>query len=253
MLEHVWRRARAARRASTASSSRPRTQRIVDACRSVRRRGDADLGRAPLGHRPRRRGRRAGSASRSTSWSTSRGTSRSSHRRASIGSSRPSTREPQPAMATLVEPLDDRRTISSTRTWSRSSPTTRRARALLLARADPVPSRRGDRARCAISGPLWPRVPAGSPATGKHQGIYAYTPRHAARADRGCRPSPLELDEGLEQLRALAGGLHDPRRRLRFPFARRRHPGRSRAGRSAACMEASVMTRRPSAAPSTSS
>jgi len=40
----------------------------------------------------------------------------------------------------------------------------------------------------------------------KHQGIYAYTPA-ALFALRGMAPSPLERDEGLEQLRALQAGF----------------------------------------------
>jgi len=51
------------------------------------------------------------------------------------------------------------------------------------------------------------RRPDGLSGYRKHQGIYAYT-RDALLALSRLEPSPLERDEGLEQLRALQSGYH---------------------------------------------
>jgi 3-deoxy-manno-octulosonate cytidylyltransferase (CMP-KDO synthetase) len=49
------------------------------------------------------------------------------------------------------------------------------------------------------------RRPGGLARYRKHQGIYAYK-REALLFLTERRPSPLEIDEGLEQLRALESG-----------------------------------------------
>ena len=51
------------------------------------------------------------------------------------------------------------------------------------------------------------RRPEGLSGYRKHQGIYAYT-RDALLSLSRLEPSPLERDEGLEQLRALQSGYH---------------------------------------------
>jgi 3-deoxy-manno-octulosonate cytidylyltransferase (CMP-KDO synthetase) len=49
--------------------------------------------------------------------------------------------------------------------------------------------------------------PKGLSGYRKHQGIYAYT-RDTLLALGRLEPSPMERDEGLEQLRALYSGFH---------------------------------------------
>ncbi len=85
--------------------------------------------------------------------------------------------------------------------------TTRDGRALYFSRS-PIPYQR------APSGEMHgdfrealARRPDGLSGYRKHQGIYAYT-RDALLALSRLEPSPLERDEGLEQLRALQAGFH---------------------------------------------
>jgi 3-deoxy-manno-octulosonate cytidylyltransferase (CMP-KDO synthetase) len=79
------------------------------------------------------------------------------------------------------------------------------SRALYFSRA-PIPYHRGEGAalesdfRRALA-----RRPGGLSGYRKHQGIYAFR-TGVLRAVTRLAPSPLEIDEGLEQLRALAAG-----------------------------------------------
>jgi len=118
-------------------------------------------------------------------------------------------RERPPEMATLAEPLESVDDLFDPNVVK--AVTMRDGRALYFSRA-PIPYYRG-------SGPLRAdfrealserhRGPGGSapPLSGylKHQGLYAYT-MQALLALTRLKPSPLERDEGLEQLRALQAG-----------------------------------------------
>lgn len=111
--------------------------------------------------------------------------------------------QPRPAMATLVEPLEamddlfDPNVVKVVATEDGS--------ALYFSRA-PIPYHRGGATALAADfrAALATR-PGGLSGYRRHQGLYAYT-RDALLALAGLPPSPLELDEGLEQLRALARG-----------------------------------------------
>jgi 3-deoxy-manno-octulosonate cytidylyltransferase (CMP-KDO synthetase) len=113
-------------------------------------------------------------------------------------------RESTPAIATLVEPLesvDDLFDPNVVKVVARADGT-----ALYFSRA-PIPYHRGAATRLD---PDFRRAlavrPGGLSGYRRHQGVYAYS-RDALDTVTGLVPSPLEVDEGLEQLRALDAGL----------------------------------------------
>jgi len=107
-------------------------------------------------------------------------------------------------MATLAEPLTDPDQLFDPHVVK--VVTARDGRALYFSRS-PIPFHRGSGAMPAADfrDALATR-PGGLRGYLKHQGIYAYTPA-ALFALRDMAPSPLERDEGLEQLRALQAGF----------------------------------------------
>ena len=107
-------------------------------------------------------------------------------------------------MATLAEPLLDMDDLFDPHAVK--VVTARDGRALYFSRS-PIPFHRGSGAMPELEfrSALHAR-PGGLRGYWKHQGIYAYTPA-ALFALRGMPPSPLERDEGLEQLRALQAGF----------------------------------------------
>ncbi len=112
--------------------------------------------------------------------------------------------ERPPEMATLAEPLAGADEIFDPNVVK--VVTALDGRALYFSRA-PIPYHRGSATRLAADfrGGLLGR-PGGLAGYRKHQGIYAYR-RETLLALTRLRPSPLEMDEGLEQLRALEAGL----------------------------------------------
>jgi 3-deoxy-manno-octulosonate cytidylyltransferase (CMP-KDO synthetase) len=111
---------------------------------------------------------------------------------------------PRPQMATLAEPLQSVEELFDPNVVKLV--TTDEGRALYFSRS-PLPYFRGEGGvlKSDFSGALDGR-PGGLAGYLKHQGIYAYT-REALRALTAMEPSPLERDEGLEQLRALQAGF----------------------------------------------
>lgn len=107
-------------------------------------------------------------------------------------------------MATLAEPLLDGRDLFDPHVVKVVA--ARDGRALYFSRS-PIPFHRGAGAMPGLDfrASLTER-PGGLRGYWKHQGIYAYTPA-ALFALREMPPSPLEKDEGLEQLRALQAGF----------------------------------------------
>jgi 3-deoxy-manno-octulosonate cytidylyltransferase (CMP-KDO synthetase) len=109
-----------------------------------------------------------------------------------------------PEMATLAEPLLEEDDLFDPHVVKVVA--ARDGRALYFSRS-PIPFHRG---AGAMPGSDFRHVLAVRPGrlTGywRHQGIYAYTPA-ALFALRVLPPSPLERDEGLEQLRALQAGF----------------------------------------------
>jgi 3-deoxy-manno-octulosonate cytidylyltransferase (CMP-KDO synthetase) len=106
-------------------------------------------------------------------------------------------------MATLAEPLESVDELFDPNVVK--VVTADDGRALYFSRA-PIPFHRGDASALSADfrEPL-ARRPAGLAGYRKHQGIYAY--RRGVLLDLTRRPpSSLELDEGLEQLRALQSG-----------------------------------------------
>jgi len=111
---------------------------------------------------------------------------------------------PDRAMATLAEPIaspDDLFDPGAVKVVFAAN-----GRALYFSRS-PIPFHRGGTARLSIDfrGQLAGR-PGGLRGFWKHQGLYAYR-RETLFAFTRLQPSPLELDEGLEQLRALEAGI----------------------------------------------
>ena len=107
-------------------------------------------------------------------------------------------------MATLAEPLLEGRDLFDPHVVK--VVTARDGRALYFSRsAIPFHRGAGDMPRADFREALASR-PGGLRGYWKHQGIYAYTPA-ALFALREMPPSPLERDEGLEQLRALQAGF----------------------------------------------
>lgn len=109
-----------------------------------------------------------------------------------------------PEMATLVEPIacvEDLFDPNHAKVVS-----TRDGRALYFSRA-PIPYHRGS--ACVLEADFrsaLERRPGALAGYWKHQGIYAYRPDVLFELTR-MEPSPLERDEGLEQLRALQAGF----------------------------------------------
>jgi 3-deoxy-manno-octulosonate cytidylyltransferase (CMP-KDO synthetase) len=112
--------------------------------------------------------------------------------------------ERPPEMATLSEPLTDEAELFDPNVVK--VVTALDGRALYFSRA-PIPYHRGSATRLAADfrGALEGR-PGGLAGYAKHQGVYAYR-RETLLGLTRLRPSPLEKDEGLEQLRALEAGL----------------------------------------------
>jgi len=111
--------------------------------------------------------------------------------------------EPAPEMATLVERFRDVADLFDPN--HAKVVATLDGRALYFSRS-PIPYHRGGQRALAedFRGALAIR-PDGLEGYWKHQGIYAYRP-DVLRALTAMPPSPLEVDEGLEQLRALQAG-----------------------------------------------
>jgi 3-deoxy-manno-octulosonate cytidylyltransferase (CMP-KDO synthetase) len=109
-----------------------------------------------------------------------------------------------PQMATLAEPIEDIDELFDPNVVKLV--TDDDGRALYFSRS-PIPFHRGAATRLSsdFRGAL-SRRKAGLEGYRKHQGIYAYT-RDALHELTRLEPSPLELDEGLEQLRALQAGF----------------------------------------------
>lgn len=112
--------------------------------------------------------------------------------------------EDPPDVATLVEPLRDVEDLFDPN--HAKVVTTLDARALYFSRS-PIPYHRGSATRLPedFRSALSAR-PGGLEGYWKHQGIYAYR-SHVLSALTRVPPSPLERDEGLEQLRALQAGF----------------------------------------------
>ena len=112
--------------------------------------------------------------------------------------------QPELTMATLAEPIEDVDEIfdpGTVKVVLRSD-----GRALYFSRA-PIPFHRASSGtlRADYSEQLRVR-PRGLTGYFKHQGIYAYR-RETLFSITAMAPSPLELREGLEQLRALQAGI----------------------------------------------
>jgi 3-deoxy-manno-octulosonate cytidylyltransferase (CMP-KDO synthetase) len=111
---------------------------------------------------------------------------------------------PDLGMATLAEPLDDVDDLFDP--GAVKVVTASDGKALYFSRA-PIPYHRGvvTALRADFREALAAR-PGGLAGYRKHQGIYAYRPA-TLLAITLMTPSPLEIDEGLEQLRALQAGI----------------------------------------------
>jgi len=112
-------------------------------------------------------------------------------------------RTPVPEMATLAEPI-----VSIEELFDPNAVklvTDSRGRALYFSRS-PIPFHRGSQSELSIDfRESLTRRQAGLDGFRKHPGIYAYT-REALFELTRMKPSSLELDEDLEQLRALEAG-----------------------------------------------
>jgi 3-deoxy-manno-octulosonate cytidylyltransferase (CMP-KDO synthetase) len=112
-------------------------------------------------------------------------------------------RTPPPDMATLAEPV-----VSIEELYDPNAVklvTDRSGRALYFSRS-PIPFYRGSASDLKIDfRESLPGRPAGLDGFRKHPGIYAYTTEKLLELTR-MEPSRLELDEDLEQLRALEAG-----------------------------------------------
>ena len=111
--------------------------------------------------------------------------------------------EPVPEMATLAEPIQSAEELFDPNVVKVVAAAD--GRALYFSRS-PIPYHRGQATQLSgeFSRQLAERA-NGLHGYRKHQGIYAYT-RTALLDLTRLDPSPLELDEGLEQLRALQAG-----------------------------------------------
>jgi len=111
--------------------------------------------------------------------------------------------QPRPRMATLAEPIDRAQDLFDPNVVKVVTRTD--GRALYFSRA-PIPYHRGSGTdlRADFSQGLVLRD-GGLSGYRKHVGVYAYT-RETLLGLTRLEPSPLEMDEGLEQLRALQAG-----------------------------------------------
>ncbi|HEX4823699.1 MAG TPA: 3-deoxy-manno-octulosonate cytidylyltransferase [Candidatus Polarisedimenticolaceae bacterium] len=111
---------------------------------------------------------------------------------------------PELGMATLAEPLPSADALFDPGTVKVVCAAD--GRALYFSRA-PIPYHRGSSTvlEADFRSVLASR-PGGIAGYWKHQGLYAYR-RDVLLALTGMAPSPLEIDEGLEQLRALQAGI----------------------------------------------
>jgi len=112
--------------------------------------------------------------------------------------------DPPPEMATLAEPVRSADELFDPNVVKLV--TGAGGRALYFSRS-PIPFHRGGRAVLGVD--FRPALEARAGRLDgylKHQGIYAYR-RETLLALTRMEPSPLELDEGLEQLRALQAGF----------------------------------------------
>ena len=113
-------------------------------------------------------------------------------------------RDPSVEMATLAEPIESAEDLFDPNVVKLATDSA--GRALYFSRL-PIPFHRGAAAELALDFKEALAARSGG-LTGylKHPGIYAYT-RQALLTLARLEPSPLELDEGLEQLRALQAGF----------------------------------------------
>jgi 3-deoxy-manno-octulosonate cytidylyltransferase (CMP-KDO synthetase) len=111
---------------------------------------------------------------------------------------------PDLAMATLAEPIDDADELFDP---AAAKVVVDGDGAALYFSRSPIPFHRGSGTRLSpdFRAPLGSR-PGGLAGYLKHQGIYAYRPATLDALSR-MPPSPLEIDEGLEQLRAVQAGI----------------------------------------------
>jgi len=110
---------------------------------------------------------------------------------------------PEVQMATLAEPIESVDALFDPNVVK--VVTANDGRALYFSRS-PIPYHRTATATHDFRAALADR-PQGLAGYRRHQGIYAYT-RKTLLALSGLDPSPLEVDEALEQLRALQAGFH---------------------------------------------
>jgi len=111
--------------------------------------------------------------------------------------------DPAPAMATLAEAIESEDDLFNPNVVKLV--VDERGRALYFSRS-PIPYFRGkDGTMSADFRKQLPGRPGGLRGYRKHQGIYAYG-RETLLSLTETEPSPLELDESLEQLRALQAG-----------------------------------------------
>lgn len=109
-----------------------------------------------------------------------------------------------PELATLVERVVDAEDLFDPNHVKVVA--SRDGRALYFSRS-PIPYHRGSQTSLGRDfSPALAARPGGLAGYWKHQGIYAYRPEVLAELTR-MPPSPLEIDEGLEQLRALEAGI----------------------------------------------
>jgi len=110
---------------------------------------------------------------------------------------------PELRMATTAEPLDAVEDLFDP--GCVKVVTTETGEALYFSRA-PIPYHRGTPPLAADFRNALKARPQGLAGYLKHQGLYAYRPETLVRLTQ-LPPSPLEIDEGLEQLRALQAGI----------------------------------------------
>lgn len=112
-------------------------------------------------------------------------------------------RESGAGMATLAEPIESVDELFNPNVVKlvRND----RGDAMYFSRS-PIPYYRGDASRLDVDFRQQIAQREGLAGYRKHQGIYAYTAQTMAQLT-ALPPAPIELDEGLEQLRALAAGV----------------------------------------------